>query len=284
VTIDELRNKLAAVEELPALPTIVSEINTLLSNPKTTATELGMVIKRDPAITARVLKITNSAFFALPKKITSVNMAIVALGFNTVRSIVLATSVMEVFKFKDANQALNQKKFWVYSMSVAASCRVLARNAGERRTEFAFISGLLHGLGRVVFAQFLTDDFNRTIEAAREQERPLWDVQRELLGVSDSDAGGVLLEIWQLDRILADAVKHQENPLEAPEDSRMLSCFNLIASVLVRVLQLGESGDVYLPKISRSVLNYAKVSDAQWDRLLQLTMDEAERASVFLQD
>lgn len=283
MTKDELRSRLAAIDELPALPTIVTEINQLLSSPSTTAPELAGLIKRDPPITARVLKITNSAFFSLPKKVTSVNMAIVALGFNTVRSIVLATSVMEVFSFGKESK-LSQKKYWSYSMSAAAACRVLARNAGERRTEEAFISGLLHGLGRIVFAQFLPEEFDASYRKAQEEERPIWDVQRELFGVTDSDAGAVLLELWKLDPLLVEAVTHQERPLEAPENSRLLSCFNLIASVLVRILQLGESGDTFLPKLSRSVLNHAQVTEAQWDRLLQLTMDEAERASVFLQD
>jgi len=283
VTPQDLRTTLASIQELPALPTLVTEINALLSNPKTTAPELSKLVSRDPALTAKLLKIANSSFFGLPKRLDSVNQSIIVLGFNTVRSIVLCSSVLDVFsKSKSKAKSLSQKDFWAFSVGVAAASRVVARNAGEQKTETFFVTGLLHGVGKMVLDRFLSDHFDLAMRRSIEKGIPLWQAERETLGVSNAQAGGIMLDLWKLSRDMSAAVEFQEDPSSAPENFRKGSAYILVGNVLARVLSLGDCGETIVPRITESSLALAGITPEQWPRLMELTVDEAQRAAVFM--
>ncbi len=287
ITVEDARARLKSIDDLPSLPTIIAEINDLMSNPKTTAPKLAEVIMKDPAITARVLKIVNSAFFGFPKRITSVPQAIVALGFNTVRSIVLCSSVMEAFSnSKTKFDALNRKDFWTYSVAVGAAVRTVARNGqlrnGQlRNVEAAFVNGLLHGVGKLVLDQYFHDQFIEALRIAREQERLLWDVEREVIGVTHADIGGILMEFWKLGDDVVSCVKYQEDPSLAPEAHRQLTASVTVGQVLARVCNLGDSGEIVVPRVSHETMMLARVEQDSWHGLLDMTVDEAKKASVF---
>ena len=282
--VEDVRKRLEAIDELPALPTIIAEINTLLSSAKTSAPQLSKVIMRDPSITAKVLKIANSAFFGMPKQITSVNQAIVALGFNTVRSIVLCTSVMDVFaKTGKGETTFQHREFWKHSVGVAAAARVIARNAGVKKTETSFVSGLLAGIGKIVLDEYFHDEFNAAFLQARKQQRTLWEVERELIGVSDCEVGGVILELWKLSPDLIQSVKWQENPAGAPEENQQAAAINLIATTISRIIGIGATGEIKLARITPEAAKIAGVEEVHWPRLLELTVDEAKKAAIFFE-
>lgn len=282
MSLDEFRKRLEKIDDLPSLPIIIAEINQLMSDPRTTAPKLATVIMKDPAITARVLKIVNSAFFGFPKRIESVNQAIVALGFNTVRSIVLCSSVIEAFaSAKTKTNALNRKDFWKFSVAVGAATKVIAKNAGERRIEVAFVNGLLHGVGKLVLDQFFHEPFVEAMRIAREQDRTLWDAEREVIGVTDAEAGGLLLEGWKLGDGMALCVLHQEHPEEAPQEHRAMAAYVQVGNVLARVATLGDPGDLVVPRVSASTMMLAGIEETQWLSLLEQAVEEAKKAAVF---
>jgi len=282
LTLEDAKRRLQSIDELPSLPIIIAELNQLMSDPRTTAPKLATVIMKDPAITARVLKIVNSAFFGFPKRIESVNQAIVALGFNTVRSIVLCSSVIEAFaNSKTKTLALSRKEFWKYSVAVGASAKVVARNAGEKKTEIAFVNGLLHGVGKLVLDQFFHEPFVESIHVARERDLTLWEAEREVIGVTDAEVGALLLEMWKLGDGIQACVHHMENPSEAPEEHQSMCAFILVGSVIARVANLGDPGDIIVPRIDEETMRLAGVEEAHWGRLIELAVDEAKKASVF---
>ncbi|MCA8938585.1 MAG: HDOD domain-containing protein [Planctomycetes bacterium] len=284
VTLDEVRKRLQAIEELPALPTIIAEINELLSNPKTTAPQLAQIIMKDPTITAKLLKIVNSAFFGMPKTITSVNQAIVALGFNTVRSVVLCSAVMDMFsKSKLSEVTFQRKDFWMFSVAVAASARVVARNAGVKATETMFVAGLLHGVGKIVMDEYFHELFAASFLKARSESMTLWEAQRQVCGFTDAQVGGVLLELWKLSPVLINSVTFQEAPIEAPEEDRANAAFVLVGNVIARVCGLGNPGDIALPRITPESMQVGSVEEVQWMRLFELSIDAAKKASVFFE-
>lgn len=282
LNIEEARRRLQAIDELPSLPVIIAELNQLMSDPRTTAPKLATVIMKDPAITARVLKIVNSAFFGFPKRIESVNQAIVALGFNTVRSIVLCSSVMEAFSGSKAKSAaMSRKEFWKFSVAVGAAAKVVARNAGEKKMESAFVNGLLHGVGKLVLDQFFHDPFVLAVSEARSRDLTLWESEREFIGVTDAEVGAILLELWKLGDGIQSCIQFLENPADAPEEHRAMCAYVLVGNVIARVANLGDPGDIVVPQLTEETLRLAAVDPAQWNRLLELTVDEAKKAAVF---
>lgn len=282
LNIEEARRRLQAIDELPSLPVIIAELNQLMSDPRTTAPKLATVIMKDPAITARVLKIVNSAFFGFPKRIESVNQAIVALGFNTVRSIVLCSSVMEAFSgSKSKSAAMSRKEFWKFSVAVGAAAKVVARNAGEKKMESAFVNGLLHGVGKLVLDQFFHDPFVLAVSEARSRDLTLWEAEREFIGVTDAEVGAILLELWKLGDGIQSCIQYLENPADAPEEHRAMCSYVLVGNVIARVANLGDPGDIVVPRLTEETQRLAAVDPAQWNRLLELTVDEAKKAAVF---
>lgn len=282
ITLDAVQRRLEAIEELPALPTIIAEINELLGDPKTAAPQVAKIIMRDPSITAKVLKIVNSAFFGMPKTITSVNQAIVALGFNTVRSIVLCSAVMDIFgKSKLSETTFPRRDFWHFSVAVGAAARVVARNAGEKQTESMFVAGLLHGVGKIVMDEYFHELFAASFLKARSESMTLWQAQREVCGFTDAQVGGLMLKIWRLSPVFVESVMHQEVPMEADEENRKNAAYMLIGNVISRICGLGNPGDILIPRITEEDMALAKVKDVQWPRLFELSIDGARKASVF---
>ncbi len=283
MTLEDIEKKLSKIDELPALPTIVFEINNLLNNPRTTAPELSRLIMRDPALTAKVLKVANSAFFSLPKRITSVNQAIIVFGFNTVRSIVLCSSVIEAFNSFKSKMFFSQEEFWAFSAGVAATARVVARNAGEKKTESSFVAGLLHGLGKVTLQEFFAAEFEESVKRAEEEGISLWQAQREVFGVSDGEVASILIKTWKLSPDIIEPIRFQDMPEEAPEEYRKPSAYLLTAYVISHLLAFGKPFDRVLPQLRPEVMEFAGVKEEQWDRLLELAFDEAQKAQVFFE-
>lgn len=282
MSIDALKERLSRIEELPSLPTIVAEINELLSNPKASAKQLAVTIMRDPAITAKVLKISNSAFFGFAQPITSVNQAIVALGFNTVRSIVLCSSVIEAFSGDSKFKTFNRREFWVFSVAVGAAARVVARNAKAPKLENAFVAGLLHGVGKIIFDEYFHEPFMRAVEKSKAEQMSWWEAEKACFGITDAVVSGVMLQIWKLSDDLALPVMYQEDPFEAPEEHRANAAFVLVGNVLARTLMVGDPGDILVPALSPEVLELAGVEPSQWRRLIELSVDGAAKAKIFM--
>ncbi|MCK6438753.1 MAG: HDOD domain-containing protein, partial [Planctomycetes bacterium] len=123
-------------------------------------------------------------------------------------------------------------------------------------------------------------EYGKALDLAKEKDITLFEAERTVLGLTDAQVGAVLLEIWKLNPEQVGHVMHQENPAAGGEFAAG-AAYNLIASVFGRVLRLGDSGDHHLPHISQQILDIAHIEAPQWPRLLDLTADEAKRASVF---
>src|SRR5512133_1566252 len=127
---------------LPTLPTVVSKMIELVDNPRTSAASLSRLISTDQALTARLLKLANSAYYGFQREISTVNMAIVVLGFNTVKDMGLSLSVFDMFKEGDTAGAFDTTQFWEHSVGCGIAARAIARFCGHRLAGEAFVAGL----------------------------------------------------------------------------------------------------------------------------------------------
>lgn len=145
------------IHNLPTPPLVFTQVNKVLKNPKTSAYQIGAIISEDPALSAKILKLTNSSFYGIPGTITSVKQAIIILGLEVVRSLVLSASVFDSFakNYKIDKNYLDW--FWRHSLSVASMARIISRTKNFPsllEAEEAFSAGLLHDIGKLVI--FLT--------------------------------------------------------------------------------------------------------------------------------
>lgn len=217
---------LSRIRNLPSVPTLMMEISRLLEDPKTSAAELGRIISKDQAMVAKVLMVANSPLYGIPRKVSTVEFAIVILGFNHIKNIVVALSVMDAFK-NGENKNWNKNKFWTHSLATGVLSKRIAADLGYKRTGEAFTAGLLHDLGISAIQRYFNKEFNEIVNLV-ETEKVRYDVaEKATLGLTHSEIGQFLIKNWNLPDLLGDAVRYHHNPSEAEEDKILPSIIHL---------------------------------------------------------
>lgn len=216
----------AAVERMPAFPKSVQKILELSRNISCTPKEIMEVIEKDPVMTIKVLKVINSAYFSLPYKINSVDRAVVYIGINTVKNLALSLATIGILPSKN-NAGFDMDEYLHHSLVSASIARQLASRYadGEIDPMDCYIAGLLHDFGKVVFAQFMPEDFSKALKLSAETNRPLHETETEVMGVNHAMVGAMLAKRWNFPDDLVDTVlTHHSNPIA---DNLMAECLHL---------------------------------------------------------
>ncbi len=219
---DQLRAIAPKLGRLPTLPSTYFEVLKRIESRDASAESVAEVIARDPAATARVLQVVNSAAFALAQKVSDPSQAVLLLGLDTVKSLVLCLQVFNrVERAKVAGFSLEQ--LWQHSSAVAKMARdiVMHETADARQGGDAFTAGLLHDVGRIVIASNMAKEYAAVVAAARQKSCPLHEEELAQLGVTHAQVGAYLLGLWGMPASLVEAAGLHHNPAQtaAPEFS-----------------------------------------------------------------
>lgn len=227
---------------LPTLPSVVSKMIELVDNPKTSAAILARLISTDQALTAKILKLANSAYYGFPREISTVNLAIVVLGFNTVKDMGLSISVLNAFKGRAESEHFDVSKFWEHCIACGVASRSMARLFRYRIVGEAFVAGLLHDVGKVVLNQYLHPEFDEIMTRVHDDHVLLLQAEQAVLGTTHAQVGGWLAEKWYLPPPIAEAISYHHAPLQAKKhpDIALLAHF---ADFVVRYSKVGDSGN-----------------------------------------
>lgn len=234
LTPEQIKNKVQSIIQLPALPSVSMEVVEMVDNPKTSASQLGKVISSDQALTAKVLKIANSPFYGFPKKISTIDFAIIVLGFDALKEVVISISLVNALQGK-GNKYFNEKTFWDHSIFTGAIARRLARDLNYRVSGEVFVGGLLHDMGISVLSRYFSNEFKRIVEVARETELTFLESEESILGVTHAQVGGWLAERWNLPDHLMEVISHHHNPTEAQQNPNLVAiihCADVLANRL----------------------------------------------------
>jgi len=206
------------IQRLPSLPEIATKLLDVVNSPHTSADDAASLIEKDPGLTTTVLRMANSAFYGMPRSVSSVSSAVVILGFNTIRSIVLSASLMKIFSGRDAIRGFDHVRFWRHSIMCALGAKLIARRCINTLTldpESAFCAGILHDIGRLIFGQYVTAEFGSACRLAVEEKMPLVDAEKKVLGITHADIGAMLADKWALPLDLENALVYHHNPANA---------------------------------------------------------------------
>ncbi len=234
---DEL---IALVEKMPAFPNSVQRIVRLTSDINSSGKEIVEVIESDPVMTVKILKVINSPFYGLPKKINSIQRAVVYIGMNTIKN--LALSVASIGVLNPKNKAgFNTREFLLHALTTAAISKKLAERKGVPQTECSdyFVAGLLHDFGKVVYAEFRPELFKQALRKSAEQQISLHLCEAEFIGMDHSQAGALLAEKWAFDQLLVEAINHHHSANPAHLLTQCLFAANQIS----KQLDFGHSGN-----------------------------------------
>ena len=207
------------IADLRPLPPIAAQVLQIAEGDTFSAHELAQAISSDPALTARVLRVANSAYYGFPRRITTIRDAVVLLGFRQVRSTLLATSAIRSMPSYDD---IDGAAFWRYSITVGLLAQLLARHEGVPQDE-AFTAGVLHNVGRLALVQARPEAFRRATELATGRGISLHEAERYVFGFTDAEVGGALARHWRFPAGLAEAIAdHALAPSEF-DDQRSLA-------------------------------------------------------------
>lgn len=218
---DILSKILSEHKELLSLPQTLSEVLRITKDEKSSAQDLATVLMRDPAMTAKMLRIANSPFYGAGRQITTVTQAVMTLGIRTVTALTLSSSVYKLVG--DWKTAIDRARFWRHSLEVAIGSRMLSEALGRKPAEESFVAGLLHDIGILVMESSFPEQY-RKVWLRAQQGEDLISIEEEIWGTNHARVGKFLLEQWHLPQRICDAVglHHLVYPPEATKSDVQL--------------------------------------------------------------
>jgi HD-like signal output (HDOD) protein len=234
------------VAHLVSLPDAVIRANELLDSESAGAAEIGEVISLDPALSAQLLRLVNSAFYSFPKKIDTLSRAVSIIGMKELRSLILSASATSVFN-KIAPDLIDMNDFWQRSVYTGLAAKKISRRAKQGKGETLFLTGLLHDVGKIVLFNSLPEEATLALERSRENQEPLHLVEREVFGFTSPEVGAELLKMWRLGENLFQPIRFQDQPhmaKEFPIEARILNLSIMLTDCMNPELKGGETAEL----------------------------------------
>ena len=193
------------------LPQIVSQVLKLADDPEASPKQMEKIIERDPAITAKILRVSNSSYYGL-NQVPSIGRAISMLGMNTIRSLVVGVAYQQIMSGRAAASHFNKLEFWRHSLGVATGARILAKLKMPMRAEELYVAGMMHDVGLLVMDRFHPLELDKAVGYAMEEGMRLHEAENLLFGFDHSKLGGILARQWGLSSVVIDAVEYHHQP------------------------------------------------------------------------
>ncbi|MGO9951687.1 MAG: HDOD domain-containing protein [Dissulfurispiraceae bacterium] len=260
-----LRSQIERIDTLPTIPSVLRKLLVVIENPKISLTEIGNFISNDPVLTSRVLKMVNSPIYGFPGRISSVQQALILLGLNVVRGLLLGVSVFEVMQ-------KSMVGLWEHSLGCAVSARIIAKKKNIPEPEEVSISALLHDIGKVVMILRFKEEYDMVMKEAEAGDMLIIDAERQVFGITHADSGAWIAKKWNFPRSLIEVIEYHHKP-NLTKCMPMNSAIVHLADILTRAVGFGFAGDNYVPSVNPAAWELLGLSDAD----LRAILDEMDR-------
>jgi len=278
VSQERARALVASVEDLPTLPEVVIEITRLIESPDTTAEDVYKIVSLDISLSATMLKLVNSAFYGMPRQVTSLEKAIRILGFSTVRNIALAAFVFD--SFLTGRHQSDYKAFWMHCIGVGTASGILARRLREPDAGEYFVYGLLHDLGVVLYVQYLPEMYLKVREEVGKGVEPD-KAEYDVTGCTHRELGAALAERWDFPPpLVASILAHCTDPL--PEEHARQIAVTTCADAIAAALSIGEALSPKVPTVADHVWKAAGVDRSQMGAIMDEVLAGMESSRSFI--
>lgn len=267
-----LQRLVREVRDLPALPESTLKVMHLTDDPRTNAADIARALSVDQAMTARLLKLANSAFYGGMRRVATVTDAVVLLGQRTVRNMAMALSCQEMLGRALPGYGMNTGDLWRHSFCCAYAAQCLARRAGYRVAEEAFVGGLLHDIGKVIINLYLQAEFAKVSKLAALASLPFMEAERLVLGFDHAEAGARVLEKWNLPAPLVASVRFHHAPQDQPAPSPLTAIVHL-ADVQCLMMGVGIGGDGLNYPLQPSALALLHLSERDFEETALLVSE-----------
>ncbi|HEY3309485.1 MAG TPA: HDOD domain-containing protein [Desulfuromonadaceae bacterium] len=234
----DLEQLIMTASDLPTIPVVATKVMQLIESEAATAEELARIVSADPAVAARVLKISNSSFYGCQRQIQTLSHAIMMLGYNTLRSLVVAASVKQVYK----PYGLTEKMLWEHSFGAGLAARIIAHHTRMVNEEEAFLGGLFHDIGKIIMNFFDSQQFQSVMQKCYNDEITFLEAEQQVYSYTHAEVGGLVIKKWNFPEMLMKAIlEHHHFNFEEDEDPCQirLTCVVGLANLFCHKLGIG---------------------------------------------
>ncbi|MCD4722497.1 MAG: HDOD domain-containing protein [Desulfobacula sp.] len=257
--------------DLPTLPVVVDRIISVASDEKTTTEELAQVISYDQGMTNKLLKLSNSIYYAQKTKVETIKRAITIIGFDEIIGIALGMGILSSFTDK-SSLSLDMKALWIHGIGVATASKELAKRTNPGIANKIFIPALLHDMGKVIYSIYFRDEYMKVRQLATEKKKPLYFAENAVFKLDHAILSALLMKRWNFPQSIVLPCRFHHNPESAPIKFRHQSLIINLADYLTQKAGIGHSGNPVPVTIKNSP---KKIGVNQ--SILKLTIDQLKR-------
>jgi len=237
MTMVSMEEILSSIEEMPSWPVALRNVVRLTEDPNSDIKDLEREILKDQSLTTRVLKLSNSLHYGYPSKIGTVSQAVILLGFNTIKNIVLASTVNTMYIKDLSAYGLKKEDLWKQSQSGAIIARFLAKKIKYKKVEEAYIAGLLRDIGKVILDYHMKEDYREILEKIEQEKISFLQGEEAVLGFNHAEIGYRIAEKWNLPESLREAIAYHHRPQEAKEYTELVSLIHIADAITMMLIE-----------------------------------------------
>jgi len=263
----ELEQAIMTAGDLPTIPVVAMKVMQLLESENATAEELAKIVAADPAVAARVMKISNSSFYGCQRQIQSLSMAIVILGFNTLKSLVVAASVKQVYK----PFGLTEQMLWEHSFGAGLAAKIIASSTRLANEEEAFLAGLFHDIGKTIMNSLDRDKFQLVMQKCYNDGISFEEAEKSIYPFSHDEVGAYVIKKWNFPDILFTTIMQHHTLEFSSTDDAYISSLTAVVNLADQFCnKLGIGTRDPHEEIDPSESKAAKIANLSKERILDL--------------
>ncbi len=277
-----IQNIIDRIDEFPTLPTVYTKLSDVMSNHRSTPSDVANIISQDQASATKILKAANSSIYGFRGRITTITQAITYIGFEEVKNLVLALSIIQMFFKSDAPSSFNPVNLWKHSIAVGIITRHAGNTIGVRDLENYFIAGILHDIGKLLLYKYVPDDYAKAYNYSFTNKVSLRESELKFIGISHSVVGDLLAEKWRLPISIRDVISNLYTGRVSGKLSLLVSCVH-VANIAATMLELGDNNDEIIPKPNKDVWDFLKLPDNYFTKnMLEIVKQYQESVKLLL--
>lgn len=260
------------VDDMKVLPEIINKIVSLTEDPDSTVQDMESEILKDQALTTKILRLANSAYYGYARKISTISQATILLGFQAIKSIALASTVSVYLRSELKGYSLEKDELWTQSQTCAIISRYIAKHLKYPNPEEAYIAGLLRDIGKTILNQHMEKEYGEVLSLIDKQGIDFLQAEKEILGFNHAQIGGKVAKKWNLPEILVDAIGYHHTP-ELSESNIQLVSIVHIADAITMMMGVGLGLDGLAYQLSPVAIETLDLDEEEFDNIISHVAD-----------
>jgi HD-like signal output (HDOD) protein len=276
----------AHVARLPSLSTTATKVMKTCNDPHSSPNDLNRLIALDPVLAGQVLQLINSAYYSIPQPVSSLSRAIIMLGVNTVKNLVLSLAIIDHFRTAKPFRTLSNATFWSHSVAVGVIAKCIAEIQGVPLAdqEDYFVGGLMHDLGKILLNHHFSAEYHQAMAFAKRSHGSMVHAERIIFGIDHGTVGGLIARKWRLSPAFGDvlALHHRLDDILA--DNAPLVLTVALANLYAQALETdSQEGSLLKDKLATLLMARLEIEANMLERMRHRVLAEIDKAKIFLE-